>query len=205
MTAAPIRVLLVDDTADFRMLLRLALTAEDDIEVVDEAGDGRAAVDAAGRLQPDVVLLDLAMPVMDGWEALPLLRTASPGSQVVVLSGFAAASMSASVLAAGAADYLQKGVSPDTIIDCVRRVVRPGAPAGSDDPLPVDPRKQVFAYLRRKQAEPADEAARVRDAVAAIAHEIRNPVSTLMGIAQTLGGRGDQISPEVRAGLLAAV
>ena len=194
-TTEPIRVLLVDDTPDIRMLLRVALEV-DGFEVVDEAGDGRAGVEAARVTRPDVVLLDLAMPVMDGLEALPLMRAASPKTKVIVLSGFQARSMEASALAAGADAYLQKGVTPDEIIARVRSVT--GAPTPPPPPPPP------------ADAEPPtettyEELQRLRSAIASTAHEIRNPVATLIGIAQTLSTKGDRIPPEAQARLLAAV
>jgi DNA-binding NarL/FixJ family response regulator len=81
------RVLLCDDCVPVRELVRLVLELEG-IEVVGEVGDGGAAIEEAGRCQPDVVLLDLSMPAMDGLEALPEICRAAPHAKVVVLSGF---------------------------------------------------------------------------------------------------------------------
>lgn len=104
----PLRVLLVDDTAEIRRLMRLVLARSGRFEVVGEAEDGDAAVDAAGRLRPDLVLLDLAMPGTDGIQALPRLRSVAPDAAVIVLSGFAADAFREAVLAAGAQGYLEK-------------------------------------------------------------------------------------------------
>lgn len=193
--AAAIRVLVVDDTADLRFLLRMALGSEEDIDVVGEAGDGREAVEAARRHRPDVMLLDLAMPVMDGLEALPLVRAVSPGTQVVILSGFEATSMAASASAAGAAAYVQKGAAPDVIIGCVRRVARP------DAPLPV----QSAVSLALVPDEDEREVTRLRAAIRSTAHELRNPVAALLGAAQTLTTKSDRLSAQARADLLAAI
>lgn len=192
---AAIRVLVVDDTADLRLLLRMALGSEDDIDVVGEAGDGREAVEQARRHRPDVMLLDLAMPVMDGLEALPLVRAASPGTQVVILSGFEATSMAASASAAGAAAYVQKGAAPDVIISCVRRLARPDA-----DPSPPRP---VMAPAPGPAQDP--EVERLREAIRSTAHELRNPVAALLGAAQTLSTKADRLPPQARADLLVAV
>lgn len=194
-TAAAIRVLVVDDTADLRFLLRLALGSEEDIDVVGEAGDGREAVEAARRHRPDVMLLDLAMPVMDGLEALPLVRAVSPGTQVVILSGFEATSMAASASAAGAAAYVQKGAAPDVIIGCVRRVARP------DAPVPV--RRSMPVALVPDDDE--REVTRLRAAIRSTAHELRNPVAALLGAAQTLTATSDRLSVQARADLLGAI
>src|SRR4051812_37216231 len=84
--AAPLRVLLVDDVADLRLLLASLFAARPGVQVVGEAANGEEAVALAERHQPDLVVLDLAMPVLDGVSALPLLQQASPRSRVVVLS-----------------------------------------------------------------------------------------------------------------------
>ena len=105
------RVLVVDDAANLRELLTLLLEAEDDFVVVGAAADGAQAVEKAAELLPDVVLLDLAMPVMDGLEALPELRRLLPDSRLVVFSGFEEESLARAALAAGADDYIEKGTS----------------------------------------------------------------------------------------------
>lgn len=109
-------VLVVDDVADIRLLLRLALEGDGRFEIVGEAGDGSEAIDAAGRLRPDVVLLDLAMPVMDGLEALPGIRAQSPESKIVILSGFNARELSAEALSLGASSYMEKGEIADRLV-----------------------------------------------------------------------------------------
>lgn len=106
---APRRVLVVDDAEDLRTLLHIKLDRCDGLEVVGEAEDGVDAVEQATRLQPDLVLLDVAMPRMDGLEALPLIRRAVPGVRVVVLSGFNEETMAENALAAGAERYVVKG------------------------------------------------------------------------------------------------
>jgi PAS domain S-box-containing protein len=121
--SAPITLVVVDDTPDVRLLLKLAFGQYDDFEVVGEAGDGRAGVELVTRLQPDAVLLDLAMPVMDGLEALPLMRAAAPHARIVVLSGFESSQMATTALGAGASAYIQKGAAPDEIVAQVARSV----------------------------------------------------------------------------------
>jgi len=106
------RVLLVDDNTPLRGLVAEAIEADSRFEVVGAAGDGRAGVDAARALQPDVVLLDLAMPEMDGIEALPLLGEVAPRARVVVFSGFSRAPFAPTLLRGGALGYIEKGASP---------------------------------------------------------------------------------------------
>ena len=125
--ARPVRVVIVDDTYDLRELLRLALT-RGGMEVVGEAGDGLAGIEAVRLERPDVVLLDLSMPVMDGLEALPSIRRLVPAGKIIVLSGFGATQMSERALSSGADGYLQKGMSLKRILDYVRSIVD-----GTDD------------------------------------------------------------------------
>ena len=109
-TNAPVRVLVVDDNDDVRRLLTIQLETVGVYDVVGEAADGRQAVERATELQPDVVVLDLAMPVMDGLEALPLIKAAVPDVKVIVLSGFDEGPMRDRAIRAGASRYVEKGV-----------------------------------------------------------------------------------------------
>ena len=102
-------VLLVDDSEDLRMLLRLKLESWDKYDVVAEAADGETAVALAAKHQPDLVMLDLAMPTMDGLQALPLIREVAQ-TRVIVLSGFDQGMMAGKAAEAGADGYLEKGV-----------------------------------------------------------------------------------------------
>ena len=104
-----LRTLLVDDVEDIRALLRILMEQDGRFDVVGEAADGETAVAVATAQQPDVVVLDLAMPIMDGLTALPALRTAVPDVRVVILSGFPADQMGPATAEAGAVGYLEKG------------------------------------------------------------------------------------------------
>jgi DNA-binding NarL/FixJ family response regulator len=117
---APIRVLVCDDADAFRLLLRYTLTEEPGIEVIGEAADGGAAVSAAADLGPDVVLLDLTMPLMDGFEAIPAILAAAPKAQVIALSGWEPDRMAAPALAAGAVAYVQKTDDVQALRDAIR-------------------------------------------------------------------------------------
>jgi DNA-binding NarL/FixJ family response regulator len=112
---ARLRTLLVDDVEDIRALLRILMEKDGRFEIVGEASDGEEAIALARRHEPDVVVLDLAMPVMDGLTALPALREAAPGVRVVILSGFPAHQMGPAAKDAGAVGYLEKGRSVSTL------------------------------------------------------------------------------------------
>jgi CheY-like chemotaxis protein len=107
---SPVRVVIADDSSDMRLLTSLILDAEDDFHVVAEAADGEAAVAAVATHHPDILLLDLAMPVLDGLSAIPALREASPDTMIVVFSGFNAGSAAQEALERGAHAYVEKGL-----------------------------------------------------------------------------------------------
>jgi DNA-binding NarL/FixJ family response regulator len=148
-TDAPIRVLLADDHQLVRTGFRVILEIEDDIEVAGEASDGRQAVDLARRLRPDVVLMDVEMPGMDGLEATRRI-TAEDGPSVLILTTFDRDEYLFAALQAGASGFLLKNGTPEALTEAVRvlargdallapeitrRVIaafaRPGVPAGA--------------------------------------------------------------------------
>lgn len=116
----PIRVLVVDDHAVVREGLRAFLELQDGIEVVAEAADGREAVEAAAGLRPDVVLMDLVMPRLDGVAAMRELRESVPGARVIVLTSFLDDDKLLPAVRAGAAGYLLKNARPEEVVRAVR-------------------------------------------------------------------------------------
>lgn len=112
-------VLLVDDAADLRALLRLSLTRDGRFTVVGEAADGAEGVRLAEHHQPAAVILDLAMPVMDGLQALPKIREVAPKARVLVLSAFQSSVAAGELLSRGAAAYLEKGAAMVEVVDAV--------------------------------------------------------------------------------------
>ena len=118
------RVLIVDDHAVVRQGLRTFLELLPDLEIVGEAGDGAAAVAAAAAKRPDVVLMDLVMPVMDGVEATRRIRADLSDVRVIVLTSFAGEDKVFPALRAGAAGYLLKDVKPAELADTIRAVAR---------------------------------------------------------------------------------
>ena len=134
----PRTVVLVDDTPDVRALVRRALERSGGLQIVAEAGDGAAGVEAARQHQPDAVLLDIAMPVMDGLEALPLIRAACPSATVIMLSGFGADEMVEKALGSGAAGYIQKGQPMRELVSRVHALLSddhdPGSTGGGGTP-----------------------------------------------------------------------
>lgn len=125
--AARCRVVIADDTPDIRSLLRWCLEPDDRFEVVGEAANGAEAVELITALDVDAILLDLAMPVMDGLQAIPQIKVASPGTRIVVLSGFEETVMASEALARGADAYLEKGIAVAEIASVLQDMCKKGA------------------------------------------------------------------------------
>jgi DNA-binding NarL/FixJ family response regulator len=119
-----VRVLVVDDQALFREALGTLLGARPEVEVVGEAGDGHQALERAAALAPDVVLMDLHMPVLDGIGATRRLRVEQPGVRVLALTTFDDDEDVFAALRAGALGYLLKDVSADRLVEAVQAAAR---------------------------------------------------------------------------------
>lgn len=124
MTRTPIRVLLVDDQALFREALAVLLGVRTEVEVVGEAGNGDEALTTAAEVRPDVVLMDLRMPVLDGIAATRRLRAEQPGVRVIALTTFDDDSEVFAALKAGAVGYLLKDVSSDRLVEAITAAAR---------------------------------------------------------------------------------
>jgi DNA-binding NarL/FixJ family response regulator len=118
-----IGVLICDDNAGIREMLRAVIGLRPSLRCVGEAGDGNEAVAEAARLQPDVILLDLAMPGRTGLEALPELSRVASEARIIVFSGFSMAIASEEAIGRGAVLYLTKGADPDAINDAIEQAV----------------------------------------------------------------------------------
>jgi DNA-binding NarL/FixJ family response regulator len=117
-----IRVLLVDDQPLLRMGFRMVLEAHDDLSVCGEAGDGAAAVELTAQLRPDVVVLDVRMPTMDGVEATRQIVASGTTSRVLLLTTFDLDEYAYAGLRAGASGFLLKDVPPDQLVSAIRAV-----------------------------------------------------------------------------------
>lgn len=130
--ATPLRVVLVDDQALVRAGFALVIDSQPDLEVVGQAGDGVEAVDLVTRLHPDVVLMDVRMPRMDGIEATSrILARADDGTiptpRIIVLTTFDEDEYALAALRGGASGFLLKDVMPEILLDAIRTVVKGGA------------------------------------------------------------------------------
>lgn len=121
------RIVIADDTPDIRLLLRWSIEPDGRFEIVGEAANGAEALSLVSSQQVDAILLDLAMPVMDGLQAIPQIKLVSPSTRIVVLSGFDQDSMAGEALKRGADAYLEKGVAVKEITRVLGEMCERGA------------------------------------------------------------------------------
>jgi two-component system, NarL family, response regulator LiaR len=122
MADAMIRVMIADDHSIVRKGIRALLATEPDIEVIGEASDGAQAVAQAEKLQPDVILMDMVMPQMDGVEAIRRIIANRPGARILVLTSFAADEKVFPAIKAGALGYLLKDSGPEELVQAIHQV-----------------------------------------------------------------------------------
>ena len=170
-----IRLLIADDHAVVRTGLTQLLSAVDDVELVGAATDGEQAVALSAELAPDVVLMDLEMPALDGIEATRRIKEAQPEVAVVILTSFSDRERILRALDAGAAGYLLKDAEPDELTRAVR--------AAAQGDAPLDPRAGRALLSARTATSPADTlSAREREVLAMVAEGLPNKL-----IARELG------------------
>ena len=155
---APVRVLIVDDHAIVRKGIRALLSEAGGFEVVGEAGNGQEAVLRAAETHPDVILMDLLMPVMDGIEATRQITSQQPKARILVLTSFAADNKVFPAIKAGASGYLLKDSSPDELVRAIRQVHR-----GEPSLHPTIARKLLQEIARPAEVQPAPEALTTRE------------------------------------------
>jgi len=124
MTEQQINILITDDQAIVRKGIRALLATEADIKVVGEAENGAEAVSQVESLQPDVILMDLVMPEMDGVEAIRHIKAHQPAARILVLTSFATDDKVFPAIKAGALGYLLKDSSPEELVQAIRQVYR---------------------------------------------------------------------------------
>ncbi len=169
------KVLLADDHALMRMGLKALIDVQPDLKVVGEADDGEAAVRAAAELRPDIVVMDLAMPGVDGAEATKRILDANPDAKIVILTAFADSADVGRALACGARGAQMKGNPAEDLLEAIR-VVRDGFEA-------------VAPEIRRLLAEtpkPIELTERQKEILSAVARGFTTPdIAEMLGISQS--------------------
>jgi NarL family two-component system response regulator LiaR len=144
-----VRIVLADDHPVVRQGLRAFLETQPEVEILGEAADGEEAVRQVERLLPDIVLMDIVMPKIDGIEAIRRIRAISPSTQAIVLTSFADDEKIVAAVRAGAAGYLLKDTRPQELISAIRAVARGEALLAPS----------VAARLMRELSRPSEDAA----------------------------------------------
>ncbi|MFE6761431.1 MULTISPECIES: response regulator transcription factor [unclassified Streptomyces] len=166
--AAPVRLLVIDDDPLVRAGLALMLGGAEDLVIVGEGADGSEAAALVDRLRPDVVLMDIRMPVMDGLSATELLRGRPEAPEIIVLTTFHADEQVLRAIRAGAAGFVLKDTPPAQIVESVRRVA-----AGDPVLSPAVTRQLMARAAGGGRDDKADRAERARERVALLADRER--------------------------------
>ena len=153
-----VKVLLADDHALFRRGVAAVLTEQENLEVVGEAKNGRVAVAEVERLDPDVILMDLVMPEMDGIEAIRRITARDPEARILVLTSFAADDKLFPAIKAGASGYLLKDSDPKDLVGAIRQVYR-----GESSLHPTIARKLLQELSQPPERGPAPESLTERE------------------------------------------
>jgi len=174
-----IRVLVADDHAVVRQGLRTLLELQDDVEVVAEAADGEEAVARAGEAQPDVALVDLVMPGLDGVAVIGRLREVSPATRSIVLTSFLDEDSLLPAIRAGAAGYLLKDVEPAELVRAIR-----AAHAGEALLSPAVTAR-LLERVARAEPEPLPLTGREQEVLALVARGLSNKaIARELGLAE---------------------
>lgn len=208
-----IRVLIVDDHAILREGIHALLALQDDIEIVGEAADGREAVDKARQLEPDVILMDVAMPLMDGLEATRRIRKENPKAKILILTQYDNKEYVLSSIKSGASGCVPKRAVASELVSAIRAVHR-----GDSFLYPSVTKFLVEDYLQRVEEDPYDRlTAREREVLKLVAEGRTNreiagllsvSVKTVLGhrtnLMEKLGihNRTELIKYAIRKGLI---
>ncbi|WP_410638448.1 MASE1 domain-containing protein [Amycolatopsis sp. lyj-346] len=188
-TARRVRIVLADDSSEIRLALRSFVGSLSGVDIVGEAADGEEAIHVVTERHPDVLLLDLAMPVLDGLQALPRIRRACPVTKIIVLSGYGRDQMAKQSLELGAVAFVEKGGSLRHLADLLTELFPDTI--GSDTGMPDDD-------LDSPPTSAED------DIVAIYAHELRTPIAAAGSMVELLRERIDRLPSPTVNDLLAA-
>lgn len=198
-----LKVVVVDDHAAVRKSLRQLIELKGPYEVVGEGSNGAEAIERVEELSPDLVLMDMNMPVMTGAEACKVIKERHPEIKVLALTAFADMAHVSAMVKAGASGYLLKGGSAQELLESLGAVAGGGGALDKEVTRPV---LEDMAALYKKEQERADALAQLdrmkSEFVQVISHELRTPVTTIKGGALTLHSRWTDLDDDMREDLL---
>jgi signal transduction histidine kinase len=201
-----VKILLVDDHAPVRRGLRQLLELKTEYEIVGEGANGMEAVAQVDELDPDIVLMDMNMPIMNGVEATRTIKERHPAVQVLALTAFGEMPLVAAMVKAGAAGYLLKGGSAEELIDSIHAVARG---QGALDKEVTRGVMDDMAALYKKEQERADALAELdrmkTEFVAVVSHELRTPLTSIKGSAATLRRNWEDVDDRTRVEFLNSI
>jgi NarL family two-component system response regulator LiaR len=178
MSDETIRILITDDHSVVRRGLATLLATEADLEVVGEAGNGREAIAKAAELEPDVILMDLVMPELDGVEASRQILAATPDVKILILTSFGSDDKLFPAIKAGVHGYLLKDASPDELIDAIRQTHR------GQSSLNPEVARRLLREMSKEEPAP-EKAARLTDREKEVLRQLARGLSN-EGLAKTL-------------------
>lgn len=200
------RVLLVDDNDPVRTGLRQLLEIQDDIEVVGEGANGAEAITGVALHRPDVVIMDMQMPVMNGVEATERIKQFHPDVRVLALTAYAEMSLVSGMVKAGADGYLLKGTPSTELIQSLRAVA--GGQGAIDNEVAhgvMDNMAELYRKEREHVASLAELDRMKSEFISIVSHELRTPLTTISGGVDLMRSRWDALEEDVKLQFLGSI